>query len=49
MNKESQVCENFVVSKQHWNLFPQGKSWRPKGWPLNNNNVVNYSTSTCKL
>jgi len=26
----SQVCEECVVSKQHRNQFPQGKSWRAK-------------------
>jgi hypothetical protein len=26
----SQVCEECVVSKQHRNQFPQGKSWRVK-------------------
>lgn len=26
----SQVCEECVVSKQHHNQFPQGKSWRAK-------------------
>jgi hypothetical protein len=26
----SQVCEKSVVSKQHRNQFPQGKSWRAK-------------------
>lgn len=26
----SQVCEEYVVSKQHCNQFPQKKSWRAK-------------------
>jgi hypothetical protein len=26
----SQVCEDFVISKQHLNELPQGKSWRVK-------------------
>ncbi|TXG73414.1 hypothetical protein EZV62_001993 [Acer yangbiense] len=26
----SEVCEECVVSKQHRNQFPQGKSWRAK-------------------